>query len=192
MRVGTDRAAKPFNPFKEGPIAMAAGIPQQVLQYGPSNQDRLIDESAGPDSWLGSRFEPDFLVPVQFFDLTRRRSMLDGETRLVFAVLEDAVRCYVKTVNSSRRSDREQFDEVTRWFHAEPGIRSPFSFEYVCDVLGIEAASLRGRLGLLQADDLPTKQMRSVGRRQVVRAGRASRKRAGAGSAGSSARSAAI
>lgn len=169
---------------------MAAGIPEQVLQHGPSN--RLIEDSAGPDSWLGLRFEPDFLVPVQFFDLTRRRSMLDGETRLVFAVLEDAVRCYVKTVNSSRRSDLDQFDEVRRWFHAEPGSRSPFSFDYVCDVLGIDAASLRGRLGLLRASDLPTKQMRSVGRRQVVRAGRASRKRASVGGSGSSARSAAI
>jgi hypothetical protein len=176
--------------FKEGPVAMAAGIPEQGLQYGPSN--RLIEDNAGPDSWLGSRFEPDFLVPVQFFDLTRRRSTLDGETRLVFAVLEDAVRCYVKTVNSSRRSDRDQFDEVNRWFLAEPGTRSPFSFEYVCDVLGIEPASLRGRLGLLRANDLPTKQMRSVGRRQVVRAGRASRKRANLSSAGSSARSVAI
>ena len=168
---------------------MAAGVPQQVLHYGPSNQAPLIDESAGPDSWLGARFEPDFLVPVQFFDLTRRRSMLDGETRLVFAVLEDAVRCYVKTVNSTRRSDREQFDEVRRWFHAEPGIHSPFSFEYVCDVLGIEPASLRERLGLLRANDLPTKQMRSVGRRQVVRAGRSSRKRSN-GAIASSARSA--
>ena len=70
--------------------------------------------------------------------------MPDGETRLVFAVLEDAVRCYVKTVNSSRRCDREQFDEVQRWFHAEAGIHSPFSFEYVCDVLGIDPTSFRG------------------------------------------------
>lgn len=127
---------------------MSASASEQVLQYGPSTQTRVIDECAGPDPWLSARFEPDFLVPVQFFDLTRRRSMLDGETRLVFAVLEDAVRCYVKTVNSSRRCDREQYDEVQRWFHAEAGIHSPFSFEYVCDVLGIEPAALRSRLGL--------------------------------------------
>ncbi len=37
-------------------------------------------------------FEPDFMVPVQFYDLIRRSAFLDGETRLVFAVLEDAVR----------------------------------------------------------------------------------------------------
>jgi hypothetical protein len=169
---------------------MSTAVSEQVLQYGPSNQNRVIDACAGPDPWLSARFEPDFLVPVQFFDLTRRRSMLDGETRLVFAVLEDAVRCYVKTVNSARRSDRDQFDEVQRWFRAETGIHSPFSFEYVCDVLGIEPESLRSRLGLLSVNDLPTKQMRSVGRRQVVRAGRSSRKRSNGGDRGSSARGA--
>ena len=169
---------------------MSAAASEQVLQYGPSNQTRLSDACSGPDPWLSARFEPDFLVPVQFFDLTRRRSMLDGETRLVFAVLEDAIRCYVKTVNSARRCDRDQYDEVQRWFHAEAGIHSPFSFEYVCDVLGIEPASLRGRLGLLSVNDLPTKQMRSVGRRQVVRAGRSSRKRSNGVDVGSAARAA--
>jgi hypothetical protein len=83
-----------------------------------------------------------------------------------------------------------QFDEVQRWFHAEAGIHSPFSFEYVCDVLGIEPTSLRERLGLMSVSDLPTKQMRSVGRRQVVRAGRSSRKRSAGGGPGSSARGA--
>lgn len=154
---------------------MSASGSEQI-QSSLSNQHQVIRECSGPDPWLSARFEPDFLVPVQFFDLTRRRSMLDGETRLLFAVLEDAVRCYVKTVNSSRRYDREQFDEVQRWFDSEAGIRSPFSFEYVCDVLTIEPESLRSRLKLLSVKDLPTKQMRSVGRRQVVRAGRSSRK----------------
>jgi hypothetical protein len=134
-------------------------------------------EISSPDPWLSARFEPDLLVPVQFFDLTRRRSLLDGETRLVFAVLEDAVRSYVRTCGSARSSDRDEFAEVERWFSAEAGSRSPFSFEYVCDVLGIDPSTLRGRLSSLSIKDLPTKQMRSVGRRQVVRAGRSGRKR---------------
>ena len=138
----------------------------------------VISELTQPDPWLSSRFEPDFLVPVQFYDLTRRRGSLDGETRLVFAVLEDAVRCYVKNVNSTRRSDREQFDEVSAWFEARDAGRTPFSFESVCDVLGIEPGTLRKQLKNLTPRDLPTKQLRSVGRRQVVRAGRSARKRA--------------
>jgi hypothetical protein len=156
---------------------MSASGSEQI-QNGFSNRTQVFQECSGPDPWLSARFEPDFLVPVQFFDLTRRRSMLDGETRLLFAVLEDAVRCYVKTVNSSRRSDCEQFEEVRHWFDSEAaGSKSPFSFEYVCDVLSIEPETLRSRLRLLSVKDLPTKQMRSVGRRQVVRAGRSSRKR---------------
>lgn len=151
---------------------MSSSVSEQVLQYEPSNQKRVIDECAGPDPWLSARFEPDFLVPDQFFDMTRRRSMLEGERRLVFAVFEDAVRCYVKTANSSRRCDRAQFDEVQRWFHAAAGIHSPFCFEYVCEVLGIEPVSLRSRLELLSVNDLPTKQMRPVGRRLVIRAER--------------------
>ncbi len=138
----------------------------------------VISELTQPDPWLSSRFEPDFLVPVQFYDLTRRRGSLDGETRLVFAVLEDAVRCYVKNVNSTRRSDREQFDEVSAWFEARDAGRTPFSFESVCDVLGIEPGTLRKQLKNLTPRDLPTKQLRSVGRRQVVRAGRSASKRA--------------
>jgi len=158
----------------------------EQIHTGFSNQSQVFQECSGPDPWLSARFEPDFLVPVQFFDLTRRRSMLDGETRLLFAVLEDAVRCYVKTLNSPRRCDREQFDEVQHWFNSEAGCRSPFSFEYVCDVLTIEPETLRRRLCLLSVKDLPTKQMRSVGRRQVVRAGRSSRKRSRSGGPGSS------
>jgi hypothetical protein len=158
-------------------MSSSIAVVAAAITSGLSSQNQVLSECASPDPWLSARFEPDFLVPVQYFDLTRRRSNLDGETRLVFAVLEDAVRCYVKSINSSRPGDRAQFAEVQRWFHAEPGTHSPFSFEYVCDVLGIEPAALRERLGLMSTDDLPTKQMRSVGRRQVVRSGRASRKR---------------
>ena len=158
----------------------------EQIHTGFSNQSQVSQECSGPDPWLSARFEPDFLVPVQFFDLTRRRSMLDGETRLLFAVLEDAVRCYVKTLNSPRRCDREQFEEVQHWFNSEAGCRSPFSFEYVCDVLTIEPETLRRRLSFLSVKDLPTKQMRSVGRRQVVRAGRSSRKRSRSGGPASS------
>ena len=51
---------------------MSTSVSEQVLQYGPSSQSRVIEEVTGPDPWLSARFEPDFLVPVQFFDLTRR------------------------------------------------------------------------------------------------------------------------
>jgi hypothetical protein len=67
---------------------------------------------------------------------------------------------------------RALFDEVRGWFHAHTMAPGPFSFAYVCDVLGVDPDFLRSQLTSLGPDDLPTKQMRSVGRRHVVRSGR--------------------
>jgi hypothetical protein len=116
-------------------------------------------------------FEMGLVVPVQFYDLIRRSAFLDGETRLVFAVLEDAVRTYLRQRDSRRRIGRAEFEEAARWFEARNG-NVPFSFEYVCEVLELEPESFRRRLRILQPHALPMKQMRSVGRRQRVRSTR--------------------
>ncbi len=132
----------------------------------------VTEEFARPDPWLSNAIAPDFLVPAQYYDLIRRRSRIDGEMRLVFAVLEDAVRCYVRGAHSTSRAEREHFDEVVEWFGTGDARHVPFSFGYVCDVLGIVPAELRAHLDFLRPEDLPNKQMRSVGRRQVMRASR--------------------
>ena len=121
-------------------------------------------------------FETDFVVPVQFYDLIRRSAFLDGETRLVFAVLEDAIRTYLRLRDSSRRRDRVEFAEVARWFEARTGA-VPFSFEYICEVLELEPGSFRTRLRIVHPHVLPMKQLRSVGRRHRVRSLRYAKKR---------------
>jgi hypothetical protein len=124
----------------------------------------------------GAAFEVGAVVPVQFYDLIRRSAFLDGETRLVFAVLEDAIRTYLRQRESCRRRDRIEFAEVAQWFESGGG-SSPFSFDYVCDVLELEPESFRRQLRILPHQALPTKQMRSVGRRQRVQTTRYARKR---------------
>jgi hypothetical protein len=116
------------------------------------------------------RFEPDIMLPGQFNDLTRRPQQMDGETRLVLAVLEDAVRTYVKTANSRSGIRGNRLAEVSSWFDSRA--RYPFSFEYSCEVLGMNAAALRKRLAALRMKDFPAKQIHSVGRRQVMRPAR--------------------
>ena len=124
----------------------------------------------------GAVFEMGPVVPVQFYDLIRRSAFLDGETRLVFAELEDAVRTYLRLRDSSRRRGRVEFAEVARWFGARTG-SVPFSFDYICEVLELEPESFRRQLRVLPQHALPTKQMRSVGRRQRVQTRRYARKR---------------
>jgi hypothetical protein len=39
-------------------------------------------------------FQPDLLLPLQFFTALRGRSQGDGQRRLMIAVLEDAIECF--------------------------------------------------------------------------------------------------
>ena len=139
----------------------------------PGEQPVLADRT---ETVTGAVFEMGPVVPAQFYDLIRRSAFLDGETRLVFAVLEDAVRTYLRLRDSSRRRDRIEFAEVARWFEARTG-SVPFSFDYICEVLELEPESFRRQLRILPHDALPTKQIRSVGRRQRVQTKRYARKR---------------
>ncbi len=95
-------------------------------------------------------------MPVQYVDLIRRGHVRDGETRLMFAVLADAVLCYVKDMKCETREGRERFIEVEGWIETR-GVNcssgSPFSFENVCDAVGIEPGSLRKWLAAIRAGE---------------------------------------
>jgi hypothetical protein len=90
-------------------------------------------------------FEPDILLPNQYFAAFRRGRAVEGERRLMLAVLEDAVDSYRKYALA--RDPREQacFFEAREWFLS--GDRSwLFAFENICDVLEMNADYLRSGL----------------------------------------------
>ena len=64
----------------------------------------------------GGLFEPDILLPNQYFAAFRRGRAVEGERRLMLAVLEDAVDSYRKYALA--RDPREQacFLEAREWF----------------------------------------------------------------------------
>jgi len=135
---------------------------------GGRRAEKLRDVDRAPDSWIGARLQSDQLLPVRFYDLTRRRGVLDGETRLAFAVLEDAVRTYVKHAHSPPRPYRQvELDEVRAWFDVRRD-ESPFSFRNICETLGVDPDSLRNRLGTLRPEHLSRRAHRAVGRRYSV------------------------
>jgi len=90
-------------------------------------------------------FEPDVLLPNQYFAAFRRGRAVEGERRLMLAVLEDAVDSYRKYALA--RDPREQacFLEAREWFLSDD--RSwLFAFENVCDVLEMNPDYLRSGL----------------------------------------------
>jgi hypothetical protein len=52
------------------------------------------------------------LLPVQYTDLIRRNTLLEGEKKLLLAVLDDAIRCYLRNVNSKVGERGRDFIEV--------------------------------------------------------------------------------
>ena len=95
-------------------------------------------------------FEPDTFVPSQFFATQRRDAPSKrGEYRLLVAVLEDAIDCFQGNAHAAAGGNQRLFDEAQAWIAGVDTVgqaQDPvpgFSFEYVCDVLGLDAAHLR-------------------------------------------------
>jgi hypothetical protein len=99
---------------------------------------------------LSGLFQPDTLLPSQFFDRVRRRTQHEGERRLMIAVLEDAVDVYRKQAAARDGRGEQLFREAEEWI--EDTDRSwLFSFENICDVLDIDGEYLRRGLHELKA-----------------------------------------
>jgi hypothetical protein len=90
-------------------------------------------------------FEPDILLPNQYFAAFRRGRAVEGERRLMLAVLEDAVDSYRKHAAACDPREQACFLEAKEWFWSDD--RSwLFAFENICDVLEMNADYLRSGL----------------------------------------------
>ena len=92
---------------------------------------------------------PDVILRSQFFEMVGTRS-LSSEQRLMLAVLADAINVVQEFGGSSSMRKRNSFNDARSWFFTK-GVRSPLSFDNVCDALGIDAQGLRWRLSELVA-----------------------------------------
>ena len=111
--------------------------------------------------------EYDTLLPVQYYDHVAGGNSPSGEFKLFFAILEDALRCYVKTKHCRSGAKRAEFIDAQAWFLAR-GMPHVFSFESVCAFLDLNPECLRARLESLSPSDLPMKQFHTR-RRQLSR-----------------------
>ena len=102
------------------------------------------------------------LLPGQYVDLVRRNEVIEGELKLLLAVLEDAIRCYLRNVNAKDGERRRDFVEARNWFGAGADAAAArradiFSFDNLCAALGIEPGCLLARLRILTINDLPSR-----------------------------------
>jgi hypothetical protein len=123
---------------------------------------------------LGSIFVPDVITPEQYYDARRDDSAIAPVKRLMMAVLEDALRCFQNNSDAKSGPRKRLFAEAEQWLCGEDG-DGPFSFDTVCETLGIEPGFLRAGLREWRGQQLAGIAARRLARRSpVVRSGKIS------------------
>jgi len=97
--------------------------------------------SLSTEEKVGSLFQPDTLVPAQYFETFRRKS-LEPEKRLMLAVLEDATACFQKYIFARDGRGKNLFHAAEKWI-MEEGNDWLFSFENIWEVLEFEPQYVR-------------------------------------------------
>lgn len=94
---------------------------------------------------VASLFQPDPLLPAQYFETFRRRGPIVPELRLMLAVLEDGIACFQKYGRAQYGSRSRLFHEASAWI-LERDSDCFFSFENICSALELDAHSIRRAL----------------------------------------------
>ena len=125
-------------PTTYGETATAIELGRRVAEVDGTSRDRT------PDA-LAELFAPDIVLPEQFFEGARRDSYISGEKALMLAVLEDGIRCFQEHLRNARSNPRLLSQQAEEWIRAVD-YEWPFSFNNVCETLGIDPDALRSSL----------------------------------------------
>ncbi|HXG50441.1 MAG TPA: hypothetical protein VNN77_03425 [candidate division Zixibacteria bacterium] len=94
------------------------------------------------DDFLARILEPDVFLPSQFYGTSGLSRKLEGEKRLMIAILKDAVECLDKYRGARSSSGRIQYQNALEWIE-DRGTDWLFSFTNICDLLGFDPDYLR-------------------------------------------------
>lgn len=150
------------------------------------------DTGLSMEERVTSLFQPDTLLPEQYLDTFRRKLHLEPEKKLLLAILEDAIACYQKYFFARDIKGKTLFHEAREWVEGPGGI-GVFSFDSVCDALGLNPDYLRRGLAdwkkaalarhaqskVYQLTPSPRKQSRRVGVPRTRKANRRLRRAVG-------------
>ncbi|MFQ5351710.1 MAG: hypothetical protein ACE5D3_01400 [Candidatus Binatia bacterium] len=111
---------------------------------------------------LNDLFEPDVLLPGQYFAALKRKRFRSGEHRLLIAILQDGVECFQKHIHACDSKRRQLFVDAEAWV-SDKDNWDVFSFNNIASMLGIDPQYVRE--GLLAWRD--TERARYRARTQV-------------------------
>ena len=91
---------------------------------------------------IASLFQPDMLLSAQYFENLRRRTHFEPEKRLMLALLEDAINCYQDNLVARGSKKKRLFEQTEQWI-LEANSDWVFSFDNVCETLGLNPEYVR-------------------------------------------------
>jgi hypothetical protein len=97
------------------------------------------------DDFLARILEPDIFLPSQFYGTGGLLRQLEGEKRLMIAILKDAVECLEKYRGARSSSGRSNYDNAIEWVE-DTSTDWLFSFTNICDLLGFDPRYVREEL----------------------------------------------
>ena len=92
---------------------------------------------------MDSLLQPDILLPAQYLETTRRENHLDPEKMLMLAVLEDGVICFQKYISTRDEKGNKLLSEAEEWVLMEQNGDWLFSFDNICETLGLNPGYIR-------------------------------------------------
>ncbi len=90
-----------------------------------------------------SLFQPDTVSPAQYLETVRRKTHLEAEQELMLAVLEDAVTCFQGYFAARDKTKTRLFREAEDWILQQKKSNWLFSFDNVCETLGLNPGYIR-------------------------------------------------
>ena len=94
------------------------------------------------DDFLARILEPDVFLPSQFYGTGSLSRQLEGEKRLMIAILKDAVECLDKYRGTRSSSGRSHYLNALEWVQ-DRSTDWLFSFTNICDLLGFDPDYMR-------------------------------------------------
>jgi len=97
------------------------------------------------DDFLARILEPDIFLPSQFYGNGALSRKLEGEKRLMIAILKDAVECLEKHRSSRSSAGKMSYQSAIEWVE-DTDTEWLYSFSSICDLLGFDPNYLREQL----------------------------------------------
>ncbi|MGB7948375.1 MAG: hypothetical protein WCH75_11895 [Candidatus Binatia bacterium] len=89
------------------------------------------------DGWIS--IEP---TDLEIFESVYKKTVREGEERLMLAVLEEAIQCFQQYILGTRPREKRLFQEAEDWI-LEKDNDYIFSFEYICETLKLHPDHIR-------------------------------------------------